>query len=169
MNIFEGERTVHQQVDRLAERFDSVFMILMQNLGPQLISRAQLELTPGQVFMLHFIRQNQELSVSVLAEKMEVAPSAITVMLDRLESRAYVGRVRDKNDRRVVLIHVTEEGNKALDHVLAIRRRALHYCLAQLPADRLGPFMESLEMLANAAQKMDIHHIIGEYGREEQN
>lgn len=76
-------------------------IMLMQNLSPQLISRAQLEMTSAQVFMLHFIQQTRQLSVSLLAEKMEVAPSAITVMLDRLENRHFVVRVRGKKDRRV--------------------------------------------------------------------
>ena len=99
---------MHKNLDSLTERFDKSLHVLMQHLGPQLISRTQLDLTPGQVFMLHLIRNESLCSVSKLAEKMEVAPSAITVMLDRLENHGFVSRKRDTSDRRVVIIELTE-------------------------------------------------------------
>ena len=152
---------MHQNIDALIERFDQSLFVLMQNLGPQLIHRAQLGLTPGQVFMLHFIQQNGQGSVSKLAEKMEVAPSAITVMLDRLENHGYVSRTRDKIDRRVVIIELTNSGAKKLKQVLDVRKQIIQHCLMKVEADELDSFVQTLENLSAIAQAMDLNAIIG--------
>jgi DNA-binding MarR family transcriptional regulator len=151
---------MQQDLDLLTKRFDTSLVVLMQNLGPQLINHAQLGLTPGQVFMLHLIRKVQPCSVSKLSEKMEVAPSAITVMLDRLETHEFVSRTRDQADRRVVIIKLTEAGEEKLDQVLAVRKKIIQYCFSQMEPTELEPFIQSLEKLSSIAQTMDIQKII---------
>ncbi len=147
-------------IDALGDRFDSTFFTLIQNLGPQLILRAGLGLTPGQVFVLHFIDQQGHCSVSNLADKMEVNPSAITVMLDRLESHHFVVRSRNQTDRRVVTVSVTDEGKTALAKVMKARKKIMLYCLSQLPDKELNALVESLENLAKVSSKLDIRVIL---------
>lgn len=152
---------MNQNIDSLTERFDKALFVFMQNLGPQLINRAQLGLTPGQVFMLHFIRQDTQCTVSKLAEKMEVAPSAITVMLDRLENHGFVSRNRDKVDRRVVIVELTDAGERKLNHVLDVRKQIIERCFAQVDSDELAIFMRTLETLSSVASALDLKEIIG--------
>ncbi len=151
---------MHEQVQSAAERFDAALFVTMQNLGPQLISRAQQALTPGQVFMLHFISKEQPCSVSKLAEKMEVNPSAITVMLDRLESNGFVVRVRDTADRRVVNVQLTKDGVTELADVMKVRTRITQHCLSQIEPDQLEGFLQIFEQLARISAAMDIKAII---------
>jgi MarR family transcriptional regulator, organic hydroperoxide resistance regulator len=146
-------------MDSMTERFNKSLFVLMQNLGPQLISRAQLGLTPGQVFMLKFIMQESGCSVSKLAEKMEVAPSAITVMLDRLENNGFVSRTRDIADRRVVIIELTASGEEKLNHVLTERNQIIQHCLKQLEPTELDSFILSLEKIASFTQSIEIKTI----------
>lgn len=152
---------MNENIDLLTESFDKSLLVLMHNFGPQLISRSQIDLTPGQVFMLHLIRKEHQCSVSKLAEKMEVAPSAITVMLDRLENHGFVIRSRDKNDRRVVLIELTDAGEEKLNYVLDKRKQIMQHCFNQMEPDELDSFILSMEKLASIAQTMDIKKIIG--------
>lgn len=150
-----------QDIDALTNRFNQSLLVVMQNLGPQLIARTQVGLTPGQVFMLHFIRQESTCSVSNLAEKMEVAPSAITVMLDRLENHGFVRRTRDNADRRVVLIELTAFGEHRLDEVLHLRNQVMKHCLTQMGLNELDAFIPALEKLAAIIQTTDLQAIIG--------
>lgn len=150
-----------QDIGVLTERFGSALYVMIQNLGPQLITRSQLGLTQGQVFMLHFIRQEHPCTISKLAERIEVNPSAITVMLDRLESHGYAVRIRDKHDRRVVIAQLTEAGEAALNRVLDVRKHILQHCLAQLPPGESDSFVQTLEKLADISSAMDLKTIIG--------
>lgn len=146
-------------LDRLTERFDAAWFIMMQNLGPELIRKAQLDLTPGQVFMLHFIQCERECNVSKLAGFLEVNPSAITVMLDRLEGRDFVQRVRDKRDRRVVLVQLTPAGKTALRTAEDARKCVLQHCLQQIEQDKINGFVETLERLVTISSELDVKSI----------
>jgi len=158
---------MYENIDALTECFDKYLFVLMQNLGPQLINRAQLGLTPGQVFLLHFIRQESQCSVSKLAEKMDVAASAITVMLDRLENHGFVVRTRDNVDRRVVMIALTDAGEETLNHVLNVRKQIMQNCLTQIESHELDSFIQTLEKLASIAQTMDAKTVIELSNRRE--
>ena len=152
---------MHQNIDDLTERFEKSLFVLSKTLGPELIRRTQTDLTPSQVFMLHFIRQENQCNVSKLAEKMEVAPSAITVMLDRLENHGFVNRVRDKGDRRVVIAELTTAGEERLNQVVGVQKQIEQYCLAQLDVNELESFVHTLESLASIARMMEPQEVIG--------
>ncbi len=81
-------------------------------------------------------------------------------MLDRLEGFGYAVRIRDKNDRRVVIAQLTESGEEALNRVLDIRKHILQYCLAQLSPIELDSFVQTLEKLSNISAAMDPKTII---------
>lgn len=150
-----------KNIDVLTEQFSTALFVMMQNFGPQLVIRAQLGLTPGQVFMLHFIQKEKQCNVSKLAEKVEVNPSAVTVMLDRLENHGFVVRVRDKIDRRVVIVQLTEAGSEALNRVLNVRQQIMKHCLTQIESHELDSFVQTFEKLATISTAMDIKAITG--------
>lgn len=47
-----------------------------------------------------------------LAEATQLTTGAITAVIDRLEKKGYARRVRDEDDRRRVLVEVTDEARK---------------------------------------------------------
>lgn len=110
--------------------------------------------------MLHFIQMDEHCTVSHLADKLEVNPSAITVMLDRLEQHNYVARTRDDKDRRVVLIHLTSEGRDKLSQILEVRKRVVEYCLTQLTDEERIRFLATLKKLADASAAMNLEQIL---------
>ncbi len=134
----------------------------MNHVGPNLINRVQQTLTPGQLFMLHMIMHEQPCTVSRLAEKMEVAPSAITAMLDRLETHSFVERIRDQSDRRVVRIKITDNGSAHLNDLWSIRQKVLTHCLLQVPDADRTVFLAVLDRLAHTAENLDITAFIPE-------
>ncbi|WP_082685547.1 MarR family winged helix-turn-helix transcriptional regulator [Ferroacidibacillus organovorans] len=134
----------------------------MQNIGPHLFTRTNLGLTPGQIFMLHVIQTDEHCTVSRLAEKLEVNPSAITVMLDRLEQHNYVARMRDGKDRRVVHIHLTTEGSEKMAQVLDVRKRVVEHCLSQLTDVERETFLATLKKLADTSAAMELEQILTE-------
>lgn len=143
------------------DRFEQSLRVLAKSLGPDLITRIHAGLTPGQVFLLFVIEKNDDhCTVSRLAEMLEVAPSAVTVMLDRLENHGYVSRVRESTDRRVVVTALTDLGRETLSHVLSVRKRVMNLCLRQLDAGQLESFMRTLEALAAIVQTVDIDALI---------
>jgi DNA-binding MarR family transcriptional regulator len=70
-------------------------------------------LTNAQWFPLLKLSQGQAHTAAELARCCELDASAITRLLDRLEDKALCQRVRSSEDRRVVNLALTEEGQKA--------------------------------------------------------
>ena len=80
-----------------------------------------------QYHLLEALRDDDELTVGVLAEAAGVQPPTATRMLDCLERDGYVVRRHSEEDRRAVLVSLTPSGRVALQaahqQVSAWRRR----------------------------------------------
>jgi DNA-binding MarR family transcriptional regulator len=58
--------------------------------------------------LLDVLQMAGRMSAGELARAGHLSPGAVTAALDRLERAGYVRRVRDENDRRRVLVEVTD-------------------------------------------------------------
>lgn len=75
---------------------------------------ARLDLTMPQLKVLLLLGRHGSAPVSWLATRMDVSPPNITGILDRLEQRGWVRRMSDPQDRRVVRIMLTADGDRLL-------------------------------------------------------
>jgi DNA-binding MarR family transcriptional regulator len=69
----------------------------------------------GVLAALRFAGAKQQLSPTRLFKGLMLSSAGITSRLDRLEKRGYVKRTRHPNDRRGVLVELTESGRHVLD------------------------------------------------------
>ena len=75
----------------------------------------QLDLNPGHVQILGTIYRNETpMITSKIAKKLFIKYPTMTMMVDRLESRELVRRVRSKEDRRAIAIELTPRGKNLL-------------------------------------------------------
>ena len=72
----------------------------------------QFGLTGAQSGVLRNLFAHGALSSADLSRKLYVTPSNITGVIDRLEKKGLVERIRKVGDRRVALITLTEKGNE---------------------------------------------------------
>lgn len=56
---------------------------------------------------------DRPLSAGQLSERSGLSPAAMTTLIDRLERKGYVRRVRDANDRRRVFVELTDRARTA--------------------------------------------------------
>jgi len=75
------------------------------------------DITPAQFEALQIIVNHKEVTISELSNKLYQAPSTITDLVDRMESKDLVKRVRDSKDRRIVRIEGLEKGHNILEAV----------------------------------------------------
>lgn len=59
---------------------------------------------------LNLDAENDSISVSELSSLLQITPAGVTHLLNPLEAAGCIQRLRDPNDRRVVLISLTNEG-----------------------------------------------------------
>jgi len=74
----------------------------------------------GQPPVLFALHQNDGLTHSELAQKLEVSPATITNMIKRMEGSGFVVRCRDDADQRVSRVYLTETGENILSELEAV-------------------------------------------------
>ena len=107
------------------------------------------DITPAQFEALQIIINHDEVTISELSSKLYQAPSTITDLVDRMEAKELVQRVRDCKDRRIVRITALEKGHKILDEVLVERCKFVDYALKGVETDDKENFKRVLEIVAN--------------------
>jgi len=83
------------------------------------------ELTPSQFAVLEALYHLGPLTQGEVSGKVLKSGSNITTVIDNLERDGLVQRERDKKDRRVIHVLLTESGKKRLEAVLPIHIAAL--------------------------------------------
>ena len=106
------------------------------------------DITPAQFEALQIIINHAEVTISELSSKLYQAPSTITDLIDRMEAKELVQRVRDCKDRRIVRITALEKGHKILEEVLAERCKFVDYALNGVSMEDKENFKKYLEIVA---------------------
>src|SRR5947209_16376184 len=79
-----------------------------------------LGLTPGQMHTLLTLRDGEPRPMRALADTMACDASYATTLIDGLERLGFVARQVSPTDRRVKLIHVTDEGRKMQHQIIEL-------------------------------------------------
>jgi DNA-binding MarR family transcriptional regulator len=82
---------------------------------------APLGITPGQARALSVLRRHGELRLSGLSHHLRIAPRSATEVIDALEAADLVRRSPDPDDRRAVLVTLTEAGEKLSESLSSAR------------------------------------------------
>lgn len=107
------------------------FMLAVQEFRQAVASALGLTLT--DTFAMSYLVVEGPLSAGELSERLGLAASSVTALLDRLERAGIISRERSAEDRRAVTAVITEHGVQAL----AWARRWMESALADLGPDEL--------------------------------
>ena len=110
---------------------------------------ANFPITPPQFEALHLLKEFGDMTIGELSAKMFLAFSTITDLIDRMEANQLVERVRDKQDRRVVRIHLKEKGREIIKEVLSARRNYLASVLEHFSEKEVKDLARILGLLHN--------------------
>ena len=101
--------------------------------------------------VLSMLEHHGDLTMSHLADLLGVSYSNATGVVDRIEERGLVERVRDNVDRRVVIVRLTDQGRDRLNDVQLLKEDLLQKVLQHLDTDELRGVGEALRSLRAAA------------------
>jgi DNA-binding MarR family transcriptional regulator len=101
------------------------------------------------------LRQLREgaLPAGKLASKLGISPTSLTRLLDRLESRRLVERIKDDLDRRRVSIALLPQGRRLLDAVSVLEGTSIHRAAEDLTPEERIQILASLGRLVELARQ----------------
>jgi len=100
--------------------------------------------TPVQFAVLHTLAQQPGIDQRTLAHKVSFDTSTIGGVIDRLEARGLLTRSHSPEDRRVRLLHLTDEGEALLAEVTPSMQRTQERILAPLSSAERKDFMRMM-------------------------
>ncbi len=103
----------------------------------QTLSRPDISLTLPQMVTLFAIRSAGTCRMSELAEITQQSAGTLTGIVDRLIVDNLVGRVRDIDDRRVVQVTLTPQGEAHLERVEQARREDMERILQHFSPEQV--------------------------------
>ncbi len=96
---------------------------LIKQKGREILSNYTI--TPPQFVALQWLHEAGDMTIGELSNKMYLAFSTTTDLVDRMEKNELVVRIRDEQDRRVVHIHLLQEGERIIEEVIEKRQNYL--------------------------------------------
>ena len=116
---------------------------------------AELGITSQQASVLFMVASGKCLLAAELAREYGIDASAVTRLIDRLEKRGLLTRVRSDEDRRVVRLALTDEGHAIAARMPAVFTSVTDRLLSGFSPEETG-FLKSLlrRVLANSCEAM---------------
>lgn len=99
---------------------------------------------------------DEPLAVGALADRMGVTPGATTRLVDGMIGRGWLERRRDPDDRRRVLLELTEEGRDEAEYLRGMTEQVVGEVVDELPEGERGSVLAALRSLREAFQRADV-------------
>ena len=116
--------------------------------GTGRLVKAGVSMTHMHVMWL--LQHHGDLPMHRMAELLDVSFSNATGIVDRMEERGLVERIRVPDDRRVVLVRIAARGLEALDEMEAVKQDRLLGILSHLDEPQLERVAAALDDLRGA-------------------
>lgn len=104
-------------------------------------------ITPPQFIALQWLFEHGDMTIGDLSNKMYLAFSTTTDLVDRMEKNELVVRIREEQDRRVVRIKLLKEGERIIEEVIQKRQDYLQNVLTEFSEEEVEQFSFLLEKL----------------------
>lgn len=139
-----------QEVARMEKELRYIAAIIKHN-GRKILKNYTI--TPPQFIALQWLFEHGDMTIGDLSNKMFLAFSTTTDLVDRMENNNLVKRIRDNKDRRVVRIHLLSEGERVIEEVIDKRRDYLNAVLSDFGEDEVTKLSHLLTKLHEEMKK----------------
>ena len=107
------------------------------------------DINPAQGRILFALWKNDGLSIIDLAKETGLSKSTLTSMLDRLEKSGHIRRVHSTEDRRKILVYLTEKNKQLQSSYIRVSQEMTEIFYANFTAQERDQFDNFLNRLLN--------------------
>jgi DNA-binding MarR family transcriptional regulator len=129
----ENSQQINGETFAVIEKELRYIAVIIKQKGREILSNYTI--TPPQFVALQWLFEEGDMTIGELSNKMYLACSTTTDLVDRMEKNVLLMRVKDPNDRRVVRIHLLDEGKRIIDEVIKKRQAYLEEVLKNFSSD----------------------------------
>jgi DNA-binding MarR family transcriptional regulator len=125
-----------------------IFSRVFRN-GKKLIEREleKIGIKPTELRVLFSLSKDHDTTMNSLATENDVTGPWITGVVDELEKKGYVTKVRSATDRRIIKVSITEYGNEALEQGIKVYNKLIELVLRNLSPEESAEFRSILSKI----------------------
>ena len=138
-----------------AEKIEQLLRVLAYTIKRK--GRSALKdfgITTPQFDLMVKIYFNGDMTQGKLTQELHLAKSTVSGLLDRLESKNFIKREKDMNDKRNVIISLTNKGNAVIERVIEERVKFLRKLIKDFDEKEVHTLINSLEKLVEASENL---------------
>lgn len=137
-------------LEEFAERLTAVMPIVIKSMIRYEENALSMGcINPSQYWALNWLGQTDGATMNEFAEATNMRPSTATMLVDRLVEMNQVERHSDPDDRRKVLVRLTDDGRKMLTEINEQKKNALRETFRPLHEDEREQYLSLIETLAD--------------------
>ncbi|EOS56603.1 MULTISPECIES: MarR family winged helix-turn-helix transcriptional regulator [Paenibacillus] len=133
---------------QLIERYLAAYFEVTKRLNGQIRDMIQEDVTMEQFQILKYIASRGRCTSTELADTFGVGKSSITAMTTRMVDKGVLQRTRDEEDRRVVYLTMTEQGERNYAIVQEQIMSTVSKYLVHFSAEEVEGVISAFEKLA---------------------
>ena len=137
------ENTLLHKLIEILE-YKNLYQFEMSNIQPQ------------DMYILERIYFNKKLKVKDISKQYNIPASTATGIIDRLETKNYVKRIRNNIDRRTVELIITEDGQLVVENHINQDKIFTHNLFNSLEEDKKIVFKQLLLELIKNVEKENL-------------
>lgn len=115
--------------------FEELYVEIQRNISVEWQKRLDRLVSGSQAAILRSLAVNGPQNASTLAERLRITPGAVTSLSNKLISSGYAHRNRNANDRRVVLLEITDQGHEILQKFKEENKNIVKQLFSGLPEE----------------------------------
>lgn len=106
-------------------------------------------LTLSELHVIDAIGLDAIKPMSAIAAKLDITVGTLTIAMNNLVKKGYITRVRGEEDRRTVLICLTELGKAAFKHHEAFHEEMINFTMSTLDAEESDILLKALSKMTD--------------------
>lgn len=127
----------------------NLFHEIMEMEQRAMITEEFKDISNNDMHIIEVIGNGEPKNMSTVARGLKVTVGTLTIAINNLVKKGYVDRVRSMNDRRVVLISLSNKGLMAYAHHQSFRKNMIEATLNGLSAEESKILVKALVNLRN--------------------
>lgn len=155
-NILEGDKLSKVEMDANVVQIEKNLRMvdfIIRKKGREILN--DFNITGPQFTALQWLISDEKMTIGELSQKMSLACSTITDLIDRMEKSNLVLRTKDEQDKRVVRLQVQPVGHDLVKKVLEKRQMYLN--------EKLSAFTEKDKLFLSDSLKA-LYEAMGDEG-----
>lgn len=151
MGCDKMELIVYDTIDFLSKTFPKIYSSFYLEYLKQYASTNSVNKT--QLKALIIVKNNTEISMTDLCNKLNIEKGSLTTMIDDLTEKGYVTRKRDTVDRRKYIINITSSGEKIASEFVDTLKIKLQEKFIKFSEEDKKKYIESVKTLKEIFEK----------------